>query len=691
MRLYIFIYSLKKKCIAILFVAFCSVPSAYAIDSMILTVAEITAKDWSLKNAKLTITQLNQDPQISLLSAILILPPPLKKLTSLSIQCKQFNWHENYLDCSAGRGHFKSKQFKALAFDFSLQVNNDKSKINIKHLSLWSGEISVGVQQIAEKWQIDIKAEDIDLVKLNAIFGADLFELTQGVVDFEVKLKGKQDTVQALLVAAQIKKLSVHDQEGSIASDNVMLKTQFSALKQQTGWQWRNTSSLLQGAVYVEPVYLEVDKKNTISVSANGFWQLEQQKVQVEQFKLAHADALSLHANARFNYQTEPSIEWADVSIHIPQLKSVVPIYLLPFLESSAFSAIELMGAVDAQFSIEQNSVSEANFVIKDLTLDDADKQFYINQANAEINWAKQQGNVQSSFINWQQLRIQAFPFQSGQLDFISFDKQLKLLKQADLAVLGGILSINNFSFSMPESNADATVYFDGSINQLSLEQLSKALGWTALSGTISGYIPSVRYQDKTLSLDGELKIQVFDGEVTIKNLASSGMFSDFSQFYTDIIFDHLDLDAITHKFDTGYIEGRLSGMVQNLYLENWQPVSFYAWIGTPEDDDSTHRISQKAVENIASIGGGGISDALSRGFLGLFSTFGYHKLGFGCYLHQGVCQLMGGEAVDNGFYLIEGSGLPRIDVIGYNTRLDWSVLLDSLSRIGASDEVIIE
>jgi hypothetical protein len=82
--------------------------------------------------------------------------------------------------------------------------------------------------------------------------------------------------------------------------------------------------------------------------------------------------------------------------------------------------------------------------------------------------------------------------------------------------------------------------------------------------------------------------------------------------------------------------------------------VSFYAWVGTPEDDNSRHRISQQAVENIASIGGGGISDILSRGFLGLFSTFGYRKLGFGCYLYQGVCQLMGVEAVDNGFYLIK-------------------------------------
>jgi hypothetical protein len=51
----------------------------------------------------------------------------------------------------------------------------------------------------------------------------------------------------------------------------------------------------------------------------------------------------------------------------------------------------------------------------------------------------------------------------------------------------------------------------------------------------------------------------------------------------------------------------------------------------------------------------------------------------------------MGVEAVDNGFYLIKGGGLPRIDIIGYNPRLDWNVLLNRLNRIEASDEVIVE
>jgi hypothetical protein len=42
-------------------------------------------------------------------------------------------------------------------------------------------------------------------------------------------------------------------------------------------------------------------------------------------------------------------------------------------------------------------------------------------------------------------------------------------------------------------------------------------------------------------------------------------------------------------------------------------------------------------------------------------------------------------------FFLLTSGSLPRIDVIGYNPRVDWNVLMERLGRISTSDEVIIE
>ena len=267
----------------------------------------------------------------------------------------------------------------------------------------------------------------------------------------------------------------------------------------------------------------------------------------------------------------------------------------------------------------------------------------------------------------------------------------IRLLEKTQLPFLGGAIAINQFSWQAKKQQ-EPEVSFEGSINDVSLEQLSQALNWTPLSGTISGHIPRVEYSNKTLSLGGELIVKVFDGEVKVSNLASSGLFTDFPKFHSDLEIENLDLDQLTGKFEFGGITGRLSGYVRQLYMENWHPVTFFAWLGTPENDDSRHRISQKAVQNIANIGGGGAARILlSRSFLRFFETFGYDKIGLGCYLHDGVCQLMGVEATESGYAIITGGGLPRIDVIGYNPRVDWNVLMDRLKRISTSDEVIIE
>jgi len=676
--------------INLLFVVFSYFSIAHALDSVIFSVDEISANDWSLHNAKLKITQLDQTtPRISLVSASLKLPTPFNNISKLNIRCQKFTWRQNYVDCQQGQGRFNSSDFKTHAFGFSFQVKNNKSKLTISDLTWFDGEISLDAQDQSGKWKLHLKAKGLNLVQLKAFLALDLLDISQGFADLDIELIGEQGDVQTLVAAVLLDKISIQDRQGRFASEALILKCELKANKETTAWQWQSRTEISSGDLYIEPIYLAINSAHAVTLTNYGFWLPDQKTIKLESIEFEHTQLANLQASAAINYQTNLIIEVAELALHIPQLKPVTPIYLAPFLEASVLKGVELQGQLEAKLKLQQNALSAMNLDIQQLTLGDSEQRFYLDQANAQINWTKQ-GAGKASFISWQTLNLKAIPFEPGQLSFSLFDKQFKLLKPAELGVLGGEFSIQKFSVSTTENN-DPIVHFEGMVDKLSLEQLSTALNWEPLTGSISGYIPAVRYQNKTLSLDGQLKMQVFNGEVRIRNLASSGMFTNFARFYMDLEFDNLDLETITRKFHTGNIEGELSGMVQNLYLENWQPVSFYAWMGTPEDDGSTHKISQKAVENIASIGGSAAADALSKGVLSLFSSFRYDKLGFGCYLYQGVCQLMGVEAIDNGFYLIKGGGLPRIDVIGYNPRLNWSVLLERLRRITTSDEFIIE
>ena len=124
-----------------------------------------------------------------------------------------------------------------------------------------------------------------------------------------------------------------------------------------------------------------------------------------------------------------------------------------------------------------------------------------------------------------------------------------------------------------------------------------------------------------------------------------------------------------------------------------WEPAAFRAWFATPEDDRSRHRISQRAVENLASLGGAGAGAgaALSRGLLGLFEEFRYDRIGLGCALRENVCLMRGLGPAETGYYIVRGAGLPRVDVIGHSRVVSWSTLVRQLQAVTGGTGPVVE
>jgi hypothetical protein len=226
------------------------------------------------------------------------------------------------------------------------------------------------------------------------------------------------------------------------------------------------------------------------------------------------------------------------------------------------------------------------------------------------------------------------------------------------------------------------------------MRQLSLALGWPEFAGMLSGVIPAVRYDDGSLSVGGVLLMRVFDGMITLQDVHLERPFGVIPRLQLDARFADIDLEALTGTFSFGRIEGRLEGRIDDLEMESWRPVAFDAAFATPAGDKSRHRISQRAVDNISSIGGGGVGGVLSRSALRFFEDFPYAKLGIRCRLENGICD-MGGVAPApdvGGYYLVKGRLLPpRLDVIGYADRVDWETLLAQILAVTKQQNTVSE
>jgi hypothetical protein len=193
----------------------------------------------------------------------------------------------------------------------------------------------------------------------------------------------------------------------------------------------------------------------------------------------------------------------------------------------------------------------------------------------------------------------------------------------------------------------------------------------------VSGIIPRVRLAGGRLAIEGALLVRAFDGSVVVRDLVLEDPFGVVPRLSANLDVQGLALEPLTRAFDFGRITGRIAGQVEGLVLEEWQPVAFDARLETPPDDDMPHRISQRAVDALATLGGAG--GALSRTFLSMFEEFSYRRLGLGCTLRDGVCRMSGIAPADGGYVIVQGGGLPRIDVIGYTREVDWDLLVKRL------------
>ena len=83
---------------------------------------------------------------------------------------------------------------------------------------------------------------------------------------------------------------------------------------------------------------------------------------------------------------------------------------------------------------------------------------------------------------------------------------------------------------------------------------------------------------------------------------------------------------------------------------------------------------------------------SLQGQLIGIFDDFGYRRIGIACRLANEVCTMSGlggsdGSQASNSFTIVQGSGIPRLDVVGFNRLVDWPTLVERLAAV-ASGEV---
>lgn len=521
------------------------------------------------------------------------------------------------------------------------------------------------------------KAED--LRTLAAAFGQTLPGKFAGNADLTLSAR-LTPAASTVSVEVNTQSLTYQEPSGRYAAEN--LAANGIARWDSGSRRWSLAAQGRAGQVYAEPLFLDFAALPTqaeiVAIDTKDGWRIE--RLHVKQGAAGTLDATGLIAKAGFK------LENAEIAFNAPALAPLFAADVQPFLIGTPLDGLITDGAARGTISLRDGRLTALAAQISGVAFDAGRLGLSVHDLSGQVHWAG--ADAAQSTLQWNAGTIGRIPFGPSTVSFRAQGRDLELLAPWRQPLLEGAVHVQRLALSsigQPQLNAD----FRGALEPIDLAALCRALDWPVFGGTLGGQLPGLRVRNDVWSIDGALEAQVFGGTIRLENLQAIEPFGVLPRVAADAYLRRLDLETLTGTFAFGRITGRLDGEVEALRLLDWNPVAFDARLYSTPADDTKRRISQRAIDNISSIGGGP-TGLLSRGFLGLFKDFSYDRMGISCILRDGRCRMDGIEPAPPreglaGYYLVKGRLLPRIDVVGYAREVSWDTLVEQVKAALAS------
>lgn len=517
-----------------------------------------------------------------------------------------------------------------------------------------------------------------DLQKFAAAFGVKIPGEISGEGDLQLQAELTPANMQAK-ADIRMTSLGYSEPTGRYAAEK--LSAHLAASWDSSSRRWSLGADSRSGQIYLEPLFLDF---SVLPLHAEIRGHAQGPDWQLNRIHVRQAEAGTLQGTGLIG--RDYTLKQLDLVLDANNLEPLLAADLQPFLIGTRLEGLRAGGRLHASVAIRAQKPVSLKAELKNVTLAADRLGLSFKGLSGILNWAV--ADAAPSSLSWESASAQKIPLEASQISFLVQDHDFALLSAWRQPLLEGALIVDRLGLRGLGS-AGLTADFSGELKPLNLQMLCRALGWPEFGGTLAGRLPGLSIRDNIWSVDGALEAQAFDGNVRLEHLRAIEPFGVLPRVTADLHLRRLDLERLTRVFSFGRITGRLDGDVEGLRLLSWKPVAFNGRLYSSADDDSSRRISQRAIDNISSIGGGP-TGMLSRGFLSMFEDFAYDRIGISCVLRDGRCQMDGiapagthdGQA---GYYLVKGRLLPRIDVVGYAHSVSWNSLLDQIKAAQAS------
>jgi hypothetical protein len=686
-------------------VLFGVVSAVNAVDDMQLEIERVEGDGWSATGVQLRFALPGEQgaaratiDQITFNAGALV-------LRKVRIDCPALELGATVIVCGDARiaADLPAVGAQTLQGRVAYQRSSGALELDVEAKQILGGAARIQASLRDARWRAQVTATRLDLeqgFKLSRALNLPVPAATAtGRVTATIDAAGAT-TLQRATISATVQELTANNDRGTLASDRWTLATRGELRASRGGWDYEVELDTNQGQAYVEPVFVDF---GVHAAKLRGKGRIDAAgAITLASFDIDHRDVLSAQGTAHIDPNQSQPLRELTLNLRALQFPGAYESYLQPFLLDTDFKSMQTAGRLSGEVRLAEGLPQLVAIKLDDVSFNDGTRKFALQGLTGAVSWRESpdededavlRSGAERSTLKWQGGSVLNLPLGPSAISFTALGRQFRLLEPAHIPLVDGAIDLE--SFRIRNIGAPAVAFMvDATVQPISVAQLCKAFGWPEFGGRVGGAVSKLRLRDGIVTVGTTLQAQVFDGRVSIKDLRLEDALGNWPRLHSSIELQNLDLELLTRAFSFGRITGRLSGAINGLQLFNWQPIAFDASLYTPLDDRSKHRISQRAVENIGSIGGGGagITQALSSGFLRFFEDFRYDRLGLSCRLENDICHMNGvAPAPNGGYYLVKGSGVPRIDVIGGARRVDWPRLVQQLIAISESEGPVVQ
>lgn len=624
------------------------------------------AQNWQFNDMRIT-----SDNNILQLTAHSITTPFVTGgISNIKYQCQESTQIYPLHSCGSGQLSFDytgtsydfliSGWFNLVENTWDLNISNHNKSLNL-------------IARSETKEKLSIKVEKIPISELSE-FTNEYFNLSMDETNAKLTANIDIDLSNEIVLTIDylIDKLTWESQDSEYIFSESQLQGEIKLNQTSADFDLEVTTQIDKGEGLFKDIYVLFDEYPvvvTTFIKLTSNFEVSQMK-----FKITSTDEVQI--NVDLLDLDDPVFA---ISYDVSNLNTLYKGFLASYLEIIGINDLETIGTSKGELMIKNGEILSLQVALNDMYLVIESKKIEIDGLYADLHWEKN-GEYQTSTLKWQNLLLAGMPINQSQLEFSAVGQQLKLRANTTIPIFDGSVMVNRLSLK-DLLEPQIAIDLEGEVQPISIALITEKMGWPLMNGTISGKIPGMKKLGSSITFDGSLDLQIFDGQMKINNLSMERLFGIAPVIAADIKFTHLNLQQITSTFDFGEITGLIEGYVNGLRVTNWKADRLDAHIHSINTKKIKQTISQRAIDNISSIGG--IQGALSRSFLRFFDYFKYKKIGVGCKLRNSICEMSGIDTVNNNYTLIKGKGIPSINIIGFRKFIDWEVFMDRLLNAG--------